>query len=151
MSFKIKKAPGNSSEVKLLSNELHKDLESIYGEGMIEDFFEENEQMLIFYVAYNESGKAVAIGALKPFNDVTAEIKRMYVNPEYRGKGISKLILIHIEDYAKEFNYQRLILETGLKQPEAMSLYHKFGYKPMVCYGRHASDPDSRCFEKIIH
>ena len=151
MSFQVRRVSHRSADVKLLSDELHNELELIYGKGMIEDFFEENEQMLIFYVAYNVFGKAVAIGALKHFNDVTAEIKRMYVNPEYRGNGISKLILIHIEDYAKELNYQRLILETGLKQPEAMSLYHKFGYKPMVCYGRHASDPESRCYEKIIH
>jgi len=150
MNYKIKKASAASPEVKSLSNELHKELEIIYGDGIIEDFFDENKQMLIFYLAYDERESAIACGALKHFDDSTAEIKRMYVKPQCRGRGLSKLILMQLEDYAKELNYQRLILETGLKQPEAMSLYNKFGYKPLKCYGRHTDDPDSRCFEKII-
>lgn len=107
--------------------------------------------MLIFYVAYDDNGTAVACGALKHFDDITAEIKRMYVMPEHRGKGISKLILKQLEAYAKELNYQRLVLETGLKQPEAISLYEKSGYKPLKCYGQHANDPESRCYKKIIN
>jgi putative acetyltransferase len=150
MNYKIKKASTVSSEVKSLSNELHKELEIIYGDGIIEDFIYENGQMLIFYLAYDENESAIACGALKHFDDSTAEVKRMYVKPQFRGRGLSKLILIQLEGYAKELNYQRLILETGLKQPEAMNLYNKFGYKPLKCYGRHTDDPDSRCFEKII-
>jgi GNAT superfamily N-acetyltransferase len=150
MNYKIKKSSVVSPEINSLSDELYKDLELIYGNGIIEDFIAENEQMLIFYVAYDESENAVACGALKHFDDNTAEIKRMYVKPEYRGRGISKLILTQLEDFAKELNYSRLVLETGLKQPEAMSLYQKFGFKPLRCYGIHANDPDSRCFEKTI-
>jgi len=150
MNYKIQKASADSPQVKSLSNELHKELEIIYGDGIIEDFFDENKQMLIFYLAYDERESAIACGALKHFDDSTAEIKRMYVKENYRRMGISKIILSRLEDYAKEFNYQRLVLETGLKQPEAMSLYNKFGYKPLKCYGRHTNDPDSRCFEKII-
>jgi GNAT superfamily N-acetyltransferase len=150
MNYKIKKSSVVSPEVKSLSDELHKDLELIYGKGIIEDFIAENEQMLIFYVAYDESENAVACGALKHFDDNTAEIKRMYVKPEHRGRGLSKIILSELEDKARELNYNRLVLETGLKQPEAMRLYNKFGYDPLKCYGRHANDPDSRCFEKTI-
>lgn len=151
MNYKIKKASPVSPEVKSLSDELHKDLEAIYGNGIIEDFMGENEQVLIFYVTYDEKDNAISCGALKHFDDSTAEIKRMYVRPQFRGRGISKLILTQLEDYAKELNYHRLVLETGLKQPEAMSLYSKFGYKPLKCYGRHSNDPDSRCFEKTFH
>ena len=151
ISFKLKTAKVTSAEVKLLSNELHKELELIYGGGIIEEFIEENEQMLVFYVAYDVNENAVACGALKHFDVSTAEIKRMYVKPEYRGRGLSKLILTELENKAKELNYNKIVIETGLKQPEAMSLYFKFGYKPLICYGRHANDPDSRCFEKIIY
>ena len=151
MNYKIKKASAVSPEVKLLSDALHKDLELIYGNGIIEGFIEENNQMLIFYVAYNEEENAIACGALKHFDDSTAEIKRMYVKPEYRGRGISKTILLQLEHHANELKYKRLVLETGLKQPEAMNLYIKFGYEPMNCYGRHSKDPDSRCFEKKIY
>ena len=151
MSFTIKKASANSDEIKSLSDELYQELEVMYGKGIIEEFAEENKQMLVFYAAYDEAGNAVGCGALKHFNETTAEIKRMYVKPNYRGRGLSKIVLAQLEEYAKELNYQRLILETGLKQPEAMSLYHKSGYTPLKCYGRHADEPDSRCFEKTIN
>ena len=150
MRIEIKAALAQSPEVKELSDLLHKDLELIYGKGLIESFKEENEQMLIFYVAYDDNGIAVACGALKHFDEITAEIKRMYVKENFRGRGISKKILLKLEHHARELQYQRLVLETGLKQPEAMSLYSKFGYTPIKCYGRHANDPDSRCFEKLI-
>lgn len=150
MDFKIKTAGANSKEIISLSNKLHNELEKFYGEGIIESFKEENETMLVFYAAYNDEGMAVACGALKKFDEITAEIKRMYVKPEYRGLGLSKKILLQLEDHAKELNYERLVLETGLKQPEAINLYRAFGYSPIKCYGRHANDPDSRCFEKLI-
>jgi putative acetyltransferase len=149
-NFKIKTASAKSVEIKILTDELHNDLELIYGKGTIEEFAEENEKMLVFYVAYDDNETAVACGALKHYDDQTAEIKRMYVKQKHRGRGISKLILSELEDKAKELNFNRLVLETGLKQPEAMNLYSKFGYKPLKCYGRHADDPDSRCFEKAI-
>jgi len=150
MKIEIKAAHAQSPEVKELSDLLHKDLELIYGKGLIESFEEENEQMLIFYVAYDDNGIVVACGALKHFDETTAEIKRMYVKPESRGLGISKKILLKLEHHARELHYQRLVLETGLKQPEAKSLYRKFGYNPLKCYGRHTNDADSRCFEKMI-
>lgn len=151
MDFKIKTAKANSLEIISLSDELHKELENFYGKGIIESFKEENAEMLTFYIAYDDNGTAVACGALKHFDETTAEIKRMYVKPEHRGRGISKKILLKLEHNARELHYQRLVLETGLKQPEAISLYNKFGYKPFKCYGRHADDPDSRCFEKFIY
>jgi len=150
MGFKIKTANANSREIISLSDELHKELEDFYGKGIIESFKEENDEMLTFYIAYDDNGTAAACGALKHFDETTAEIKRMYVKPEYRGRGISKKILLKLEYHAREFHYQRLVLETGLKQPEAMNLYSKFEYTPIKCYGRHADDPDSRCFEKLI-
>jgi putative acetyltransferase len=150
MDFKIKTANANSQEIISLSNKLHNELEKFYGEGIIESFKEENETMFVFYAAYNDEGMAVACGALKKFDEITAEIKRMYVKPEYRGRGISKKILLKLEHHARELHYKRLVLETGLKQPEAMNLYSKFEYTPIKCYGRHSNDPDSRCFEKLI-
>ncbi len=108
MVYKIKKASYASLEVKSLSDELHKDLEAIYGNGIIEDFIDENEQMLIFYVAYDEKDNAISYGALKHFDDSTAEVKRMYVKPQFRGRGISKLILKQLESYAEELNYQSI-------------------------------------------
>ena len=151
MNIKIKTAKPTSKEVVLLADELHNELEQFYGKGVIESFHEENKELLVFYVAYDDNETAVACGALKHFDETTAEIKRMYVKKEFRGLGISKTLLTKLEQHAKELHYQKLFLETGLKQPEAMSLYRAFGYTPIKCYGKHADDPDSRCFEKIIN
>lgn len=72
-------------------------------------------------VAYAEA-EAVGCGAIKAFSSSAMEVKRMYVPPEHRGKGISKLVLAELERWAGELGYQSCVLETGKKQPEAMGL-----------------------------
>ena len=74
----------------------------------------------------------------------------MYVINEFRGKGLSKLILKTLEETAFKMNYSRVILETGLKQRAAMLLYEKSGYTKIKPYGRHKDDPDSVCYEKRL-
>ncbi len=150
MNYKIIILPGDSSEISDMSASLHADLELRYGKGSLEEFVEENKYMIIFFAAADDKNNAAACGALKHFDDHTAEIKRMYVKDEYRGRGLSKLILKRLEDTAVEMNYRKVILETGLKQPEAMNLYEKFGYKKIKPYGRHKDDPDSVCYEKML-
>lgn len=150
MSYKISHASADSVDVFFLSNLLHADLEKKYGKGNIEDFVEENNKMIEFYVVYDYENKPVACGALKQHDSLTAEIKRMFVINDHRGKGISKLVLSHLENLAAKLNYKRIVLETGTKQPEAISLYKKFGYTPIICYGKYSDDEESRCFEKMI-
>jgi GNAT superfamily N-acetyltransferase len=133
-----------------LTNKLFYELDAIYPKSILENFVEENSSMDIFIAAYSENGEAVATGALKRYNPETIEVKRMFVLKEFRGQGISKQILLELERIAKELNYKRIILETGTLQPEALSLYRKYGYKEIECYGRHANDPASVCFEKLI-
>jgi putative acetyltransferase len=150
MSYKIINLPADSTEISEMSASLHSDLELRYGKGSIEEFIEENKRMIIFFAAVDDENIAAACGALRHFDDVTAEIKRMYVKDVYRGRGLSKLILKELEDTALRMNYRRIVLETGLKQPEAMSLYEKFGYTKIKPYGKHKDDPDSVCYEKLI-
>ncbi len=150
MSYKIINLPADSTEISEMSASLHADLELRYGKGSIEEFIEENKHMMIFFAAADEENIVAACGALKHFDNRTAEIKRMYVKDDYRGRGLSKLILRELEDTALRMDYSRIVLETGLKQPEAMSLYEKFGYTKIKPYGRHKDDPDSICYEKFI-
>jgi GNAT superfamily N-acetyltransferase len=74
----------------------------------------------------------------------------MYVKEEFRGEGLSKLVLNSLEDFIKNKGYNRIILETGGKQPAAISLYRKFGYSKIPCYARHSLDPESICFAKNL-
>ena len=100
-------------------------------------------------VAY-EDGMAVGCGAIKEFSPDTMEIKRMYTSPENRGKGIASLILAELEKWAAELSYAKCILETGLRQPEAIALYKKNGYVLIPNYGQYAGIENSLCFGKNL-
>jgi putative acetyltransferase len=93
---------------------------------------------------------AVACGAFRPLDDETAEIKRMYVQPEYRGRGYSKLLLAELERRAREAGYKRLRLETADRQPEAIGLYERSGYVRVPSYKRDAEAAWSVYFEKQL-
>lgn len=100
-------------------------------------------------VAY-EDERPVGCGAVKEYSPDTMEIKRMYTSPENRGKGIANTVLSELERWASELSYQRCILETGKRQPEAIALYKKKGYQVIPNYGQYADVEDSVCFEKKI-
>lgn len=90
----------------------------------------------------------VGCGAVKAYASEIGEIKRMYVRPEYRGKGIASLILKELEKWAHELNYKQVILETGKAQPEAIGLYTKSGYQVIPNYGQYANLDSSVCMQK---
>lgn len=94
--------------------------------------------------------KPVGIGAFKKYEPGTAEIKRMFVLPEFRGQGIALQILQRLEKWAAEEGYSKCILETGKKQPEAIKLYHKAGYKNIPNYGQYEKVENSVCMSKNI-
>ncbi len=90
----------------------------------------------------------VASGAFRNLGGNTAEIKRMFVKKEYRGKGISKLVLLELETWAKEEGITSTLLETGLNHPEAIGLYKKSGYQRIKNYGPYSDMPESICMGK---
>ena len=115
-----------------------------------------------FYAQYNKIDKInhviiayenelpIACGALKQFSENAMEVKRMYTLASYRGKGIASGVLIQLEKWAAEMNYSHCILETGIRQPDAIRLYGKNGYLPIPNYGQYAGVENSRCFEKAL-
>jgi GNAT superfamily N-acetyltransferase len=132
-----------------LTQGLFNELEELYGPSTLENFIEENGKFVYFLVV--KSGHInIASGGVNQVNETTAEIKRMFVKKGFRGKGLSKLVLNALEEYIRIRGYKRIILETGGQQPEAMSLYRKFGYTQIPCYDRHSLDPNSVCFGKDI-
>ncbi len=100
-------------------------------------------------VAYSDQ-IAVGCGAIKAYAERTAEVKRMFVRPENRGKGVAGKILQELEAWAKELNFNEGILETGFKQPEAIALYKKSGYEVIPNYGQYVGVENSVCMKKII-
>jgi GNAT superfamily N-acetyltransferase len=92
----------------------------------------------------------VGCGCFKPYDDTAVEIKRMFVRKDYRGKGISKMILHELELWAKEKCYQRSVLETGSKQTEAIGLYQRCGYSRIDNYGPYKGNDNSLCMAKVL-
>jgi putative acetyltransferase len=105
---------------------------------------------LKYVVVVYENEIPTACGALKEFAANTIEIKRMYTAPGCRGKGIATMVLAELEKWAAELSYKKCILETGKKQPEAIGLYKKNGYKSIPNYGQYAGIVNSVCCEKVV-
>lgn len=109
--------------------------------------FNKVDRLKHIVVAY-ENGKPIGCGAIKEYTPDTMEIKRMYTSPQRRGKGIATKVLTELEIWATELSYEKCVLETGKKQPEAIELYKKNGYKLILNYGQYAEIENSLCFEK---
>ena len=106
----------------------------------------EIKNVVIFY----DNQKAIGCGAFKKYEENVAEIKRMYVLPDHRGKNIAPKILNELEVWAKELNYKKCILETGIKLQSAIALYLKSGYKITDNYGQYEDAENSICMKKMI-
>ena len=102
------------------------------------------------FVVGRIGGQPVACGAYRPMGPEVAEIKRMYVAPAYRGRGLGRRILERLEARAHRDGYAAVRLETGILQPEAIRLYESAGYRRIDNYGIYQENPRSVCFEKTL-
>ena len=92
----------------------------------------------------------VGCGAFKPFSEKEAEIKRMFVLPEFRGQGLGRKILKNLEYWAEESNFDFCILETSKDMPKAVKLYQKAGYSAIQNYGPYKDVESSMCMKKWV-
>ena len=109
-----------------------------------------------FFVGYLED-RPVATGAWRRRTDVrvgesstTAEVKRMYVVPSARGRGLARAMLSHLERTARAAGVEVMVLETGTRQPEAIALYESSGYTSIPGFGFYRDAPISRCFARRL-
>lgn len=104
------------------------------------------KHVIVFY----ENNSAVGCGAFREKENDTVEIKRMFVHPDYRKKGIASALLAALEVWAAEENYLYTILETGKNQPEAINLYQKLGYSVIPNYPPYENMDNSVCMKKAL-
>ncbi len=104
------------------------------------------------FVVARLDGQVVGCGAVKPLHGQagTAEVKRMYMAPNARRRGVSRAILTRLEEIAAELGYRSLRLETGTQQPEAVALYESAGWHRVEPYGRYRESPWSICLAKDL-
>lgn len=102
-----------------------------------------------FFVLRSD-GVAAGCGGVKLFGTAYGEIKRMYVRPQYRGRGFAKLMLNHLSGYAWAQGVTLLRLETGIHQHEAIGLYERMGFHRTPPFGDYREDPLSLFYEKSL-
>ncbi len=106
---------------------------------------------VLFLGAYHQ-GAIVGCGAVKTLQDdgEYGEIKRVYVEPAHRGRGISKALMQRLEAHLSGAGIRLARLETGIHQPEAIGLYRRLGYRDRAPFGKYAADPLSLFMEKVL-
>ncbi len=97
-----------------------------------------------------ENGQAVGCGSFKRYDEYTAEIKRVFIRKECRGKGYAKYLMRALEEKARTAGYLKAILETGEPLKPAITLYRSLGYEIIENYGPYANMPESVCMAKTL-
>jgi len=102
-----------------------------------------------FFVAYR-GARPVGCGGLRRHDEDVGEVKRMYVHPDERRHGVGRAVLRAVEEAARRIGYTKLVLETGVLQPEAIALYESEGYLAVEPWGLYRDSVTSRCFAKAL-
>jgi len=148
--LRLERTTSKNSEFIALVKLLDADLEKRDGDDhAFYHQFNSITQLNYCLVLYSNE-KAIACGAIKEFDTESMEVKRMFVLPKERGKGFATKVLSALENWSKELTYNRCVLETGKRQPEAISLYEKSGYQRIKNYGQYKGIENSVCFEKRV-
>ena len=100
-------------------------------------------------VAYADD-EPVGCGAFKEYTSDAVEIKRMFVQPAHRQRGVARAVLAELETWAAELGFANCVLETGKRQPEAIALYQRSGYEFTPNYGQYVGIDNSVCLRKTL-
>ncbi len=149
-TLEFKRTRSSNIDFVKLAIQLDKELSDRY-KGESTEYEKYNRIKLVdtaIVVYYNQI--PIGCGCFIFYDYKTVEIKRIYITKECRGKGISKFLLAELETWISELGFTKLILRTGIKQPEAIGLYEKSGFIRIENYWQYANIPNSLCYEKVI-
>jgi putative acetyltransferase len=150
ITISLKRTDSGNADFQALVRELDKDLAVRNGEEhSFFDQFNKLDAIKHAVVAYLED-EPVGCGAIKQHSERVWEVKRMFVPEDKRGSGVATVVLLELEEWARELTAEKLILETGYQNPEAIRLYQKNGYRVIPNYGQYVGVASSVCFEKDI-
>ena len=146
----VREAP-DSAAARLLIEELEGQLEPLYPRESRHGYSVEKllREDVAFYVLRRD-GVPAGCGGIQIFGTEYGELKRMYVRPTFRGLGLGRRILAHLEAYALSQGVGLLSLETGIHQKAAIGLYERTGFRRIPPFGPYREDPLSRYYEKVI-
>ena len=144
----VEAVPWDDPDAEALRSSQQAELAHLYGQGDLEAFIA--PEIVAAMLLVRVDGVAAACGALRGRGPRVGELKRMFVLPRYRGRGLSRLVLNELERRATALGWERLILETGVLQPEAIGLYLSAGYTLIPNYPPYEDEVLSRCFTKTL-
>ena len=148
MSFQIKRTTASDEDFRFLVSLLDKELwDELKEDQATYDPHNKVDHIETVVVVY-DGIQPVACGCFKNFDETTVEIKRMFVQKNYRGKGLSKLVLQTLEQWAAELGYRSSVLETSVHFATACGLYRSKGYRDIPKYGPYVGLEDSVCMGK---
>jgi GNAT superfamily N-acetyltransferase len=150
---RLEQAAWDDPEVRRLTAAQQEELRARYDGGTEPGTPPSAADVSVVLVARDAAGTAVGCGALRALGGDVAEVKRMYVVPGARGRGVSKLVLAGLETAARGRGWTTLRLETGPRQPEALALYEGAGYRAIPAFGAYVGHPDagdSLYYERVL-
>lgn len=150
MPVKFKRTTSDDPDFRKLIVALDEDLYQRNGEAQLKYRQYNHVDMIKNVVLVYVDGSAVGCGAFKKFNEESVEIKRMFVYPEMRGRQLAAGMLQELETWAIEEGYATAVLETGLRQVEAVRLYTIAGYSLTENYGQYIGMEESICYRKEL-
>ena len=141
----------DSPDAQALIAELEAHLGPLYPAESRHDYSVEKllREGVAFFVL-RQDGYAAGCGGVQLFGSEYGEVKRMYVRPQWRGLGLAKAMLDHLEAFTRAHGLHLLRLETGIYQTEAIGLYERMGFRQIPPFGEYLADPLSRFYEKQI-
>ena len=141
----------DTADARMLINELEQHLAPYYPATSRHGYSVEKliKQGVAFFVIRVDDIPS-GCGGVQLFGMEYGELKRMFVRPQFRGLGLAKLMLEHLEQYTRDHDIKILRLETGIHQKEAIGLYERVGFQSIPPFGDYVADPLSRFFEKRI-
>lgn len=151
MTTTITRERPDTADARMLIEELESHLAPFYPATSRHGYSVEKliRQRVAFFVT-RQDGVPAGCGGVQFYGGEYGELKRMFVRPQFRGLGLAKLMLEHLEKYTRQHAIPLLRLETGIHQKEAIGLYERMGYHSRPPFGEYSDDPLSRYFEKNI-
>lgn len=150
MNFEIIRTQSSHEAFVRLVRELDQYLAVVDGDE--HEFYHQYNQIenLDHVVLLSLDGKVMGCGAFKTLDENAVEIKRMWTEPAYRGRGVASMILSELEQWAREEGYLNSVLETGKRMEDAVKLYLRNGYEITENYGQYVGVDNSICFKKSL-
>ena len=152
--IEVRREPLDAPVAQTLISRLNAELAAAYPEEGANHFRLDAGETAVgrggFFVLYRD-GQALGCGAVRRLDATTAELKRMFVAPEERGKGLGQALLERLEEEARALGSTRLVLETGTRQRQAVALYEAAGFRQIPLYGEYHNSPEtSLCLGKDL-